>query len=94
MMAFFKAVGKFIKNCGITNIMVDTEMLASSSVNGFITGKHFNRCKRLHPMISLVIQILSFERFVEMNDVQITPAITQYLTAVSYTHLDVYKRQV
>lgn len=57
MMAFFK-VGKFINNCGITNIMVDTDMLASGSVNGFITGKHFNRCKRLHPVISLAMQIL------------------------------------
>ena len=54
-MSYFKAVGKFIDNCGITNIMVNTEMLANGSVNGFIAGKHFNRCKRLHPMIALAL---------------------------------------
>lgn len=47
MMAYFKAVGKYIDNCGITNIMENAEILASGSVNSFITAKHFNRCKRL-----------------------------------------------
>ena len=49
MMAYFKAVGKFIDNCGLTKIMVDTELLANSSVNSLISGKHFNKCKRLYP---------------------------------------------
>lgn len=50
MMAYFKAVGKFIDNCGLTNIMENADILASGSVNCFINGKHFNRCKRLHPL--------------------------------------------
>lgn len=53
MMAYFKAVGKFIDECGLTYIMVESGLLASGSVNGFISGKHFNRCKRLHPLVSL-----------------------------------------
>ena len=47
MLAYFKAVGKYIDGCGITNIMVDSDMLANGSVNGLITGKNFNRCKKL-----------------------------------------------
>lgn len=46
MMAYFKTVGKYIDNCGLTNIMVDCEMIANGSVNGYLIGKHFNRCKR------------------------------------------------
>ncbi|XP_071580295.1 uncharacterized protein [Temnothorax nylanderi] len=47
MMAFFKAIGKFIDNCGISNIMIDTELLAtgSTNINGFlndVTEKYEN----------------------------------------------------
>lgn len=72
MMAFFKAVGKFIDNCGLTNIMVDTKMLANGSVNSFIAGKHFNRCKRLHPIMALALQILHFEKFVQEKNVELS----------------------
>lgn len=63
-LGYFKALGKFIDNCGIANIMVDAEMLASGSVSGVIAGKHFNRCKRLHPMVALAFKILHFESFI------------------------------
>ncbi|XP_076672225.1 uncharacterized protein LOC143371161 [Andrena cerasifolii] len=79
MMAYFKAIGKFIDNCGLSNIMVDTEMLASGSVNGLITGKHFNRCKRLHPLVSLAVEILHFESFMEVNNIQVTDEMKIYL---------------
>ena len=39
MMAYFKSVGKFIDGCGLTQIMVESELLASGSVNGFISDK-------------------------------------------------------
>lgn len=51
-MAYFKIVWKCIDEYGFTYIMVESELLASGSVNGFITGKHFNR-------------ILHFELFLE-----------------------------
>lgn len=72
MQAYFKAIGKFIDNCGLSTIMVNAEMLANGSVSSFIAGKHYNRCKRLHPMIALAIKILHFENFVERENVQLT----------------------
>jgi hypothetical protein len=36
MMAYFKAIGKLIGSYGITNIMVNTDILASGSINSFI----------------------------------------------------------
>ena len=79
MMAFFKAVGKFIDNSGITNVMINSDLLASGSINGFIEGKHFNRCKRLHPILSLAIQILHFESFANENNIEISDEIKKYL---------------
>lgn len=71
MLSYFKAIGKFIDNCGVTNIMVDTGLLANGSVNGFLTGTHFNRCKCLHPLVSLAFRILHFESFLEKQELQI-----------------------
>lgn len=44
-MAFFKSIGKYIDSSGITNVLVDSPVLAEGSVNGFLAGKHFNRSK-------------------------------------------------
>ncbi|CAG9771355.1 unnamed protein product [Ceutorhynchus assimilis] len=79
MMVYFKAIGKYIDNCGLTNIIVDTELLASGSVNGLITGKHFNRCKRLHPLAALAIQIMHYESFVKLTNLEIPEETRQYL---------------
>lgn len=53
MLSYFKAIGKIIDGCGLSTIMVESKLLASASVLSFLEGKHFNRCKRLHPMMAL-----------------------------------------
>lgn len=52
-MAFFKAVGKIISDSGGPDMLTDTDVLAPGSLNGFLSGKHFNCCKQLHPMLAL-----------------------------------------
>lgn len=79
MMSYFKALGKFIDECGLTHMMVESNLLASGSVNGFISGKHFNRCKRLHPLVSLALQVLHFERFMTTNQITISENVIDYL---------------
>lgn len=78
-MSGFKAVGKFIEDCGITQIMVDAGLLASGSVSSFLTGKHFNRCKRLHPLIAVTIEILHFEFFLQNEVITLSPQCFQFL---------------
>lgn len=89
MMAFFKAVGKFIDECGITNIMVNAEMLANGSVSSFIAGKHFNRCKRLHPIVSLALQTLHFEQFLHVEKVEVPEEMKKDLTDFLNTTSDI-----
>ena len=72
MMAYFKAVGKFIDNCGLTTIMVNSELLARGAVNSFISRNHFNTCKRLHSVLSDSIQIWNFNSFLELLNLQFT----------------------
>lgn len=49
-------------------MLVDRGLLANGSVNSFITGKHFNRCRKTHPILSLALQILYFNSFLQNYD--------------------------
>lgn len=66
-MAYFHAIGTLITDCGLTDVLVDCEILAGGSVTGLISGKHFNRCKRLHTLAALGLQVLHFEAFLDSD---------------------------
>lgn len=65
IVALFRAIGKFTDDCGIMNVAVESEIIANGSVDGFLKGKHFNRCNRLHPLMAVDIEILRLESFIE-----------------------------
>ena len=44
-----------------------SDVLASGSVRGFLAGKHFNRCKRLHPLFATALEILHFRGFIKKH---------------------------
>lgn len=48
--------------------MVDAELLAEGSVRGFVSGSHFNRCKKLHVVAALTLKTLHFKAFLKLND--------------------------
>lgn len=60
-------------------ILIDCDLIANGSVNGFITGKFFNRCKYLHQLLGLVFEILNFERFLSDKNLDISDDIKQYI---------------
>lgn len=62
--SFMKVIGKFIT--GLV-WLTDSQILASGSVASFLSGKHFNRCRKIHPLLSLALQILHFKRFLDSD---------------------------
>lgn len=68
MMSYFKAIGKFIDGCGVKNMLVDSGILANGSINSFLSGKHFNRCRKVHPLLSLAIQTLHLQMFLSITN--------------------------
>ena len=56
----------------MTNIMIDCEILAGGSLSGFITGKHYNRCKNLHTLLSLALQILHWRQFLNTIEMDVS----------------------
>lgn len=79
-MAFFKAVGTFIDGCGLSHVMTECNLIANGSIAGFITGKNYNRCKRIHSQIALVLQQLHFQSFLEKKNITIQESVLDYLT--------------
>lgn len=76
-MAFFRAVGKYINCSGLVEILVQAEVLANGSMNSFLDSKHFNRCKRLHPLIAAALQVLHFEQY--LSTTNMTPEMLEEL---------------
>lgn len=74
-MALFRAIGKYIDGSGLVDVLVQSEVLASGSMNSFLDGKHFNRCKRLHPLTSISLQVLHFEEF--LSTISFDPELLQ-----------------
>ncbi|XP_018358131.1 PREDICTED: uncharacterized protein LOC108757918 isoform X2 [Trachymyrmex cornetzi] len=79
-MAFFKAVGTFIEECGLTHIMTECNLIANGSVAGFIAGKNYSRCKRLHSLMALTLQQLHFESFLEKKHFTVQESVIECLT--------------
>lgn len=57
-------------------MLIDTQILAIGSLNSFLSGKHFNRRRKIHPLLSLALQILHIDSFWqsredELKDVKI-----------------------
>lgn len=64
-LAYFGALGYYLQGSGIENILSESEVLASGSIPGFLRGKHFNRCKRIHILLSLALERCLFHKFIE-----------------------------
>ena len=64
-MAYFGSLGYILESSGTVEALCHSNVLASGSVKCFLSGKHFNHCKRLHPLLATAIQILHFQKFTE-----------------------------
>lgn len=86
-MSLTKGAGKFIDNCGLTDVLVESDLIGNSSLYSFLTGKSFNRCKRLHTLMSLGLQILEFEMFLDIKKITITESDIDYFNKLQESPL-------
>ena len=67
-LAFFSACGKIVNESGAPHFLAELEILKPGSLNGFIKGKSYNRCKRIHEYLSLAMESLHLESFLERSE--------------------------
>ena len=52
---------------GVLHILDESLVLAAGSTNGFIKNKNYNRCQRIHELLSLAFEILHFSVILSKN---------------------------
>jgi len=62
-LAFYGAVGTMINESGIEFILTEADVLAEGSMMGFIKGKFYNRCTRIHELLANVLEQKLYDRF-------------------------------
>ena len=62
-LAFYGAVGTLINESGIEFILAEADILAEGSMRGFIKGKFYNRCSRIHELLANVLEQKLYDRF-------------------------------
>lgn len=67
-LSFFKAIGKFSDDSGGPYILRESSALAEGSMEPFLSGQHYNRCKIVHPIFAAALRKLHFEEFLKTLD--------------------------
>ena len=67
LLAYFGASGHFIDGSGGTHTLIESEVLAEGSATGFITGKHYNRCVRMHEILACAFHSLHIKKFLKQD---------------------------
>jgi len=67
----FKVIGRFVCDSGFENILFQSELCTSGSLNGVLCGSHYNRSWVVHNAVSEALERLLLFRFLGENNYQI-----------------------
>eukprot|EP00794_Sanderia_malayensis_P015514 gene15514-17096_t len=67
-MALFNAFGKYISESGGPHLLNECLVLAKGSTKSFQTGKNYKRFRRMHELLSLAMERLHFQAFVDNEE--------------------------
>ena len=62
-LAFYGTIGTFINESGAEYLLTESGMLAEGSLIGFIRGKYYNPCVRIHDINDLVMEREMYDTF-------------------------------
>ena len=65
----FTVLGMLIKRSGFEDIAFQSGISTTGSLNGAITGTHYNRCWKIHQHFAEALERLLFKRFCRENGV-------------------------
>ena len=75
------ALGTYISDSGIEYILTEFGILADGSLNGFLKGKFYNHCTRIHQVVAAVMERAIFQRYLEDAPEEIKQICKELLTA-------------
>ena len=69
-------------------IITHTLIEADKACHVFISGTHYNRCKRLHPIISLASQLIYFKFFLKEENLELSTNLVKELKEIKQSKID------
>ena len=81
-LAFYGAVGTFIDESGIEFVLTEADVLAEGSMMGFVKGKFYNRCTRIHEILANVLEQKLYDRFLSKISEEDRDALHQVMSTV------------
>ena len=67
MKEIFTIIGNLVSGSGFEDIVFQAGMCSSGSLNGVLSGSHYNRGWTIHSVLSESLERLSFSMFVEQE---------------------------
>ena len=64
-MSSFRVLGQIIEASGRPYVLTEMEAAATGSLNKFLKGKMYNRCRKVHIVFSTALHALHFQTFMQ-----------------------------
>ena len=84
-LSFASSLGKFIEGSGGPYILSECDIVAMGSMNKFLKGDMYNRCRRGNMILAVSMEGLHFERFLNENYLDDKEAFLEELEAYGNT---------
>ena len=65
--SYFSAVGYYLTISGLDELLVTSEVMGSGSLAGFLAGRHYNHCVRIHPLSFACLSKIRLAEFVNVQ---------------------------
>ncbi|PIK44379.1 hypothetical protein BSL78_18773 [Apostichopus japonicus] len=79
-MAYLACIGKRYKDAGLSDILIESGVIALGSINGVMNGHHYNRSMRAHKLMHDALRNLQWEAYIESVPEQERLTINDILT--------------
>ena len=64
-MAYLSCIGKIFADAGLHDILLESDVVATGSIDGVITGHHYNRSLRAHKLMMEALQRLRWWAYLD-----------------------------
>ena len=69
ILSYLGAIGKLMRGSGFEDIVTESGICASGSMEGVLTGKHYNRAIRVHSVVMEALERLLFRSFTQRTEI-------------------------
>ena len=89
--SFLGCLGKRFRDAGLRDIVIESEIIATGSVNGVFTGKHYNREVRVHKLVAEAIQHMRLTAYLNTIPEVEAEKVKSIITALSQSFHEILK---